>query len=249
MSFIMGAAASGATATFTSDRAGETIDLIYAENSGAFTYQIDSAAAVTVAAGDGGRQNWKTITVSGLPNTTHTLKITTTSNVPVNLGGAAVRRNVGFIVENAGNGGADTGTWHPSQQWFRNGPTEQFYATQRDAIFIESTLVNDITHGITPATHQANLTDIINQWKTVGDVVVWVPPQSSTDLIPADTFATYRSAVYAAAKTAGVPILDISTRWGSWSNANNLGYMADTAHPTSAGYDDIARCFTAMLFA
>jgi lysophospholipase L1-like esterase len=57
----------------------------------------------------------------------------------------------------------------------------------------------------------------------------------------------YREIYRPIALEAGVPLLDISLRWGDYYRAFEMGYLADQVHPTQAGHADAGEMVAALL--
>lgn len=108
---------------------------------------------------------------------------------------------------------------------------------------------NDMTQGISPATTQTALEDIIDNAKLSGDALLITPPP----IDPAYASATQTqqdnilAAIYAAGAAKDVPIYDVYKRWDSYATSNPLGYYTDVVHPTKMGYADIAQGLAQIL--
>lgn len=97
---MMGAAA---TATYESELPGTSVEIYYTDNSGAFTYSIDGAAAVTVTPTGGA--GCIRLAVTGLSNTTHRITITANANY-VYLVALGVLQTTGISQHNLAYGGS-----------------------------------------------------------------------------------------------------------------------------------------------
>lgn len=246
-SMFVTATTANAIAKFVSDKTGSVVSFWYATKSGAFTYSIDGATPVAVAAGNLAATTWSQVVVSGLKDSTHTLEIKTTSPTVTWIGPAWVGKAFGVAVDNAGNAGAQQSSWNPDiAQWFENINLAKIITPDANLVLIESCLINDAGANVSAATHQANLAKTIAAFPNA-DRIVWIPPTPNPAVVTAAKFQELRLAAYSAANAAGVPVLDISTRWGLYPEANAAGYMADSVHPSSAGNDDIARAFANMM--
>jgi lysophospholipase L1-like esterase len=102
----------GDTVTFVSDLPGTSVVITYSDGNGPWTYNIDGAGPVTVTPGSSFTN--KTVTITGLANTTHTIVITNTatgapnSAVGASLCGIEVVSASGARVINLGSPGSDS---------------------------------------------------------------------------------------------------------------------------------------------
>lgn len=255
MNFVT-ARATGATLQFTSDQPGTVVDIAFFNNSGAFTYSIDGAAAVTV--NPPGGQTIGKLTVTGLANTTHTVLITTTTASFTHISAIQVRNaSSGLLVSNPAVGSSKTTPWTTNglgaSAWYDSGKLTRADESAPDLVIIEPMIVNDAqTAGgqVPPATSQSNLVDMIGAFRGLSstpDILMVMPPTPNPANIPTATWTPYVQAVYAAADSTGVPLIDVADRWGSWSTANGLGLMNDIYHPSNAGYQDVGRAIASLL--
>lgn len=158
------------------------------------------------------------------------------------------------IVFNAGTSGSTsngiTGTTNP---W---SPTTMLASLAFDALWVEGG-INDPFLGVSQATFQTNIQNLINEQKTtVGrDIILQTAdPSNPADGTHNTTLAT--QAAYAGILTAlgtnnNVPYVDIYNRWQSYTVSSGLecNYYTDTyVHPSACGYRDIAAANTAFVF-
>ena len=253
MNFVSSTTAN-ATLSFTSDQSGTVVDIAYLNNSGAFTYSIDGGAAVTVT--PTGTQTIQKVTISGLSNATHTVLITASTASFTAISAIQVRNSTsGLLVSNPAVAASKTTPWTTggSLPWYVSGKFARLVEPSPDLVIIEPMVVNDAqTSGglVAPATSQSNLVDIITQFKGLSgapEILLVMPPTPNPANITTATWTPYVQAVYAAADSAGVPLIDVADRWGSYSTANGLGLMFDTYHPSDAGYQDTARAIAALV--
>lgn len=59
----------------------------------------------------------------------------------------------------------------------------------------------------------------------------------------------YREIFRPTAVDAGIPLLDITVRWGDYDSAYEAGHLADQVHPTPAGHADVGAMVAAILLA
>lgn len=90
-------------------------------------------------------------------------------------------------------------------------------------------IINDSNAGTSLSAYTASLETVVNRCAAVGDVVMVVSCGSSPE--PAN-YAAYKAAVY----SFGLPVVDLSERWGLYADANAQGLMFDTVHPGNVGY-------------
>lgn len=245
--FVMSTTTNGANAIFTSDVAGDTVDIAYLDSSayGAFTYSIDNASSGlgfgTITPSSATPRVFK-LTVSGLSNATHTVKITTTSTTQSFLGPVQVRNSAGgLLLSNLGVGSSQTDTWASTASYYHNGPYAAAIDTY-DLVIVEPMIVNDAVVGLGSSATLTNLTNIVTTFQATGADVVMLCPgtPNPAGTISAATWTPYRQAVYTVADSLNVPVLEPADRWGAWATAQANGLMNDQYHPTSAGYRDIA---------
>ena len=228
-------------AQFASDIAGQNVKIHYQHDGGSFTYSIDGDTAVAVAP-NGSAANG-VVTVTGLANTTHTVKITGTNATATKLIGVEVYGNTnGLNVTVAGVGGSVTANWTGST-YADNWTMARLRAP---ALTVVAMGGNDATTSVPLATFRANLEGIIalNTYSSSGTLLVVMPHANTVDLT---TYRTYVSAMYDVADSEGVDLVDMSHRWGSLTQATAGNLMVDTVHPNTAGHEDYASAVAAMI--
>ena len=249
----------GATASFASDFAGTSMDFQWTSNSSEFRYRVLNEVGTVFV-------DWTTLNPTGTPLTTsvwvrqsitfpgqpaakYRIEFQNIAGGFIILGPVRVNgATPGMRVSNAAVGGASSTTWRSDQAWYQNGPATRTIAGDHQLVLVESTMINDAALGITPeTTHKANLIDQINFFRGGSgspDVILWIPPHSSmSDAL----HQRYVTAAKEVALDRNVPLLDMSARFGSFADATGLGLMYDTAHPSTAGYADIANAFVPVL--
>lgn len=238
VSLLVGVATmyAGSTLTFTSEQPGTIADVYYGNISTSFTVSIDGGAPVTVnptGASSVGRYR-----VTGLADTTHTIKVTSLSNWCY-ISAMAVQRSAGIAIHNMGWGGGraagggtglswtDTTTAGNNIQFWRKGALDASGYTP-DLVLI-SLGANDINAGDTPANVIAALTTI-KGWYPNSDYMFLLWPG-----IPATPIANWEAfcaALYTFADTVDVPILDLRDRYGTSAEYVSMGLAgADGIHP------------------
>lgn len=87
----------------------------------------------------------------------------------------------------------------------------------------------------------ANVQKIITAAQATGDVLlVSQTPVSVTATYPQSTQAQYAAALYALAAKNNVPLLDLYSRWVSYTLSNANGLMGSVLYPNAVGYSDMA---------
>lgn len=233
------ASAAGSTATFTSERAGTIVEFYTFPDCQVMRYRIDGGAWTDTPAADA-TQAVRKIAVTGLANTTHTLEIQTTAVGSYNLIGAEVRNATGLSITNMGASGTFSHNWTNSG-WKTLGPMSTLLLTPHLTFIQIST--NDMVAGVQPSVYAANLATIFARYKALGDVILVVDPQPNTVTaggyagVPAETSRAFRQVAYALADEHGVRVLDLNGYFGSFTEANAAGVMADNVHLTRKGYE------------
>jgi lysophospholipase L1-like esterase len=241
------ASTSGAVLTFTSDLAGENVRIITPSNSASFIIKIDGAfplaGNVSVTAGSytaatgvfvpAGSSVLNIITITGQTNAAHAVTITTSSASTVYLTAIAVGHPTGLDIHNIGICSSTSTDWIAST----------FYQTKTLAQTIPCTVVmvalgvNDAKAAISIATYKSNMGTIITGHQGGGrDVILIVPTPPQTTQVTTAVWNTYVNAIYDLADTYGVPVIDLTAIYQTWSNANTKGFMYDSLHENDQGY-------------
>lgn len=234
--------ANSAWVQFNSDRTGTTVDIHYGNSGGSFTYSIDGGAAVAV--NPTGASTSAKVTISGLSNTTHTVRITGTSATATILNAIDVYPGGnGLRLSAAGSSGTATAD-------FINGG----YLTNQELMRVATATVNiicvganDYTGGIPVSTFKNNMTQLVNLntfWNG-GSVIVVMPHATSSSL---EGWQPYVSAMYDVADDRDVPLVDMTYRWGDQSRAVSGNLLTGLGvHPSAAGHADYARVLARVL--
>lgn len=132
------------------------------------------------------------------------------------------------------------------------GNTDVPYSPLRASVSLAADLaivnigINDAGHSVSASTFQANLTTLLTALTTVSDVILVVPASCNGSPYPANQPAI-RTAIYAVGASFNVPVVDLSTRFISYSSANALGLMYDSLHESQTGYQAIAAAIAYLL--
>lgn len=232
----------GSWVQFASESPGSTVKIHYLSTGGAFTYSIDGGSAVTVTPTGSARA---TVTVSGLASSTHTVRVTATTGTPALLLGVEVLASeTGLHFTVAGVSGSTTAHWSGiSTDAGDNLPTARI---RQPHLTILAMGGNDANTGVPTGTVKANLRAIINwgqAWGS-GHMLVVMPHANSITL---DAWRLYVRALYEVADEYGIPLVDMTYRWGSLDAAAAAGLMNDYIHPNAAGHADYARAVARAL--
>jgi len=154
-------------------------------------------------------------------------------------------------------GGAD---YTNSTQWAdQTYPTGAGYSTvwsliNADLVTMENGLVNNWAESISAAQTTTDVAKIISAVQGAGaDIAIITPVPSDTSVASQSAQTALVNAEKAVAATTftsagvSVPILDTYTAWGTWTNANANGWMADREHPNASGYAQQASLFVGAL--
>lgn len=101
---------------------------------------------------------------------------------------------------------------------------------------------NDALQGVTLDSFRTKLTAMLTQVQALGtaDVLGWGFPPLQTQGSFADE-SEYRAIIEDVTSSRGIPIVDVGTLWGAWSNIQSLGYELDGVHPSDLGRRIIAK--------
>lgn len=238
---------SGQTATFTSTAAGTVVEIVSFGVTTAFNYTIDGGSAQTFT--PNGASAVQLLTVTGLANTTHTVAITSTSAAGTFLISAGVRGTSGVYVSNYGLSGSKTTDWTVSSNAWLNPESSFLGARSNDAVLLELG-INDAGNAVALSTYQTGLTQLVTDAQATGaDVLLAVSNPSDTGTITQATWSSYTSRIYDVADARDVPVLDLTDRYGTYTQTNTNGLMADVTHLNAAGYADKARAWANVLTA
>lgn len=203
---------------------------------GEFTVQVDDGTPAIVTPNN--TASIGTWTSSALSEGPHTVTITSTDTDPITILGVGQSiPGPGLLIHNAGVSGTSTADWddlHHMSMWY----SAQEIAAP-DVMFL-SLGVNDAAAGVAVATYESRYETIMDRALLLTDAVVVVnqPIDSSR---PWATWKQYRDAAKALAAERGIPVVDITDRWGTYNDAYARGWMADPTHPTGEGYAEMAR--------
>lgn len=88
---------------------------------------------------------------------------------------------------------------------------------------------------------------MILRYRQFGDVILVVDPQPNPapggnyDGVAPSRTREFRAVAYYLADVYGLRVLDVNGLFGPYAEVNAAGLMADSVHPSAAGYQRIAR--------
>ena len=237
---------SGSTITFSSELPGTAVSIAYTSGSGAFTVSVDGATAVTVTPPGTGSTLEKYI-ITGLVDSTHTVKLTTTTSTLTQIFFFNVYRAAGLQVHNWALSGMTAKAWAAAAVGTRGWAANNL-GLAPDVVHI-GLGVNDINYsnhtlGQPPAAVITSLQTVIDKWPN-SDVILYTeaapsPTAPNVPTPPSDaTWAEFVGMLYDLADTNDVPLVDMYRRsGGSYAAANANGLMGDAIHPNATHQAD-----------
>ena len=230
----------------------DTFDVYYALETNGATAQINIDGGTNTPVNMNGSPTIQKVTLTATAGTGHTLNIGTITGTAGNIAcilgvDPYLSTAPALRVGNAGVGGANT------TGWAHTGVTHstQMIQTYGASLAIFSCGINDSYAGspLSVSQYIANMTATIQAFQANGcDVLLWTePPSSTTSGYNLAVQAQYWAACYQIAQSLGCGLVDINARFGSWVEANSLGFMAvvgggfaGQVHPNYLGNLDIA---------
>lgn len=104
--------------------------------------------------------------------------------------------------------------------------------------------INDVTVGTTASAFQTAIQTIITQAKLSGDaMLMWHHPNGGSSSPSMDQI--FRDIYLGLARTNGIPMIDLTERFGSYAQSTALYY--DTVHLKKPGYRDFAAPMTRLV--
>lgn len=234
--------------TFTPGISCDTIDVYYARWSGGggLTMSIDGGAASTPATSGAGIAK---TTLSCPAGSGHVLTVTrTASTFEWFLGAEAYLSTTKSIhLANGGQGGSKAAEWASLGAGGSMGSLDMLTAYAADLAIIVLGVNDAGVLSATADTVVANLTTIISTIRAAGGDVILASVVPSQPSAQAALEVTYQAAVRALAKSLACPFVDVFGRLVNWTDANGLGFMTDSLHPSAAGYADVASALFGLL--
>lgn len=233
----------GDTATFStlvSGESGTVVEILYNDYSTAtWTVSVDGATSGAGYAStvNGNTNIVKKLTLTGLPDTPHTVTITN-SNAYTFLYGACVRKTAGVVVDNFALNGGWAAMYASGSAV---GGLARFYLPDPDLIIIPIG-INDLGdhaggQNKSVATAIADLTALLALYSTSNKLLVL--EDRTTNAISQSNWNTkwdaWAAALYQLADTLDVPLLDLTDRYGATTDTIHQSLMVDGVHQTAGG--------------
>lgn len=199
---------------------------IYAQSAdgATVTVTIDGAATSWVIPAATG---WSERAVSGLADTVHTIKVESTSDFDVS-GITPEYPSPRLRITRAGRSSSTAAQWNATTA------DGLWASTVGSAATTPAALVVGI--GTNDPANVAAITAVYARAAALGIPVLCVSPGGLGGLAPYATYAAARDAIYDAADTHGLPLIDFEQVIGEYSTANASGLMGDTVHENAHGY-------------
>lgn len=233
--FRMGAAA---TMAFTPTVNCDTFDIYSVNNgTGQFTINLDGGATLATVNTTTSGSIVKT-TVSGTL-AAHTLNCVWVSGATFILGvdayDSATKQiscwNGGWLSATAANWNGQIGLFAPM-------------LALRDYLVPDLTIIdlgiNNWTASADPTQFRSDMSNMLGILRPTLDVVLKTPIPTQATTTSLDTQRKFVQVLYELAEAYDCPLLDCFTRWGSYEEANPLGFYNDNKHGSAIGYSDIA---------
>lgn len=209
--------------------AADNLDVFYARGGGygTFSVTIDGGTPVTVAPTGSADASTQRINISLGTLGAHTVVIKPLTGTTYLVAVAAYKGTVGAVVHNVGRSGSvinDNVT-----QIANKLAIFQFLAPR---LTIVGYVSNDFGNQTAVATYRTRWDTLVTKLRTYGDVMSWMPPDTSrTRAIP---LTDYETQARAAAVAAGASWLDFHRLNGAY--ASNTSFMYDDTHWNLAGH-------------
>ncbi len=243
--------ATSSTITFTPQFQTDRLEVYYARVSGAGTFTVDVGAGTLATVNTSGATAMLKQTVSATKaSNTWTITHSVTGAVFITWLVAYDSTTGRTLVLNGGHSGATTNDFTANGLGGSWGVQAHFPLLAPD-LTIVSLGINDAVGATSPANYLSRLTTIVNSAKATGDVILLsiVPSNAALNANYGTFEPQYVAALPALAASLGVAYVDVPWgRWGgSYTAANDLGYIADGIHPNNFGYSDMGAAVANVL--
>ncbi|MET4094558.1 SGNH/GDSL hydrolase family protein [Arthrobacter sp. UYCu712] len=248
MQLHLSCATAGKSFTVAFDHAATVVDIYTFGNGSAVSYSIDNGTPVTIT--PSGASAIQVTTVTGLANTTHTVKITSLSATTAYILGISLRNATGLEIGNFGYSGSIANDWIPTGSGtgasFYNGYSDIVHGWKADGVIIQLG-ANEIIWSTGSASLVTNLGLILANLRTYGkDVLLVVDPPVYSDT-RTTWFSDFYPKLYDVADAYQVPLLDLSAHWINRGIGSARGLYFDQWHPNPEGYFDLHSVFAKAL--
>ncbi|MGC3991700.1 MAG: SGNH/GDSL hydrolase family protein [Chthoniobacteraceae bacterium] len=229
---------------FTPTQAFDTVTLYFTKDSGSFTVDADGISTLyTYTGGSGTILNQATFSC---PAGTHSVNIRRVSGSIFIFGMKTFDSSIpGVSVMNCGLGAT-------SSDDLTNGTDANYKPTTvlsylAPALVVINVGIKDCYTGVAASTYQTNLNNLVSTLKSSGASVIIASAGTFSD----PSYSTYVSqfipAMQAVAKNQNCLFINSTTRFGSYLNANTLGFVGSSLHLSAAGYADYAEEISAFI--
>lgn len=231
--------AAGDELTYTSTETGTIVDIITFDNSATFTYSIDGATAVTVTALSS-TANVRRIAISGLANTTHTVKIVASAASAYLISIGVRNATHGLEIFNGGYGGSYAADWTSVSATVKRG-TLTSAAYERTIAVIQMD-TNDVRTATTVASWKTSMQTILTSHVGLNHaslLVMSVNTDNAGAITPA-RWAEFYAAGYELADQYDIPLLDTTHLLNGWTSVVADGLQGDALHLNTTGQSRVA---------
>ncbi len=222
----------------------DTIDLYYSQQSGlgTFTVDVDGGSPIATINCDNATQAYAHTTLS-VPLGTHTIDIVRTSNGTsgfgvfidsISVSNSATKQISTYV---AGWSGGTAANLSDTSNAYSSLNALKTLAPDLTVIMIGN---NDWDASTSISTFSTNLQSIITAAKQSGDVVLVSDAPSAASAAPIAQQQEYINTMSTLAASNNINFVNLTQLWGSYTQANSNGWMANTVHPNGAGYAQIA---------
>lgn len=187
------------------------------------TLTVDGATSTVTLTAQAG---WQPVAATGLANTTHTLKVSSTADIEV-LGVTLIYPTPRLKITRAARSGSSAVDWRPGAVYSNWSSIITGTATTPDVI-----VTNLGTN--TPA-DLTSLTTVYANLASRGVPVVAIVPGGLGGNQPHSVYEPAFAAIYQAAQTHDMPLIDLEQTIGDYSTASAALLMFDTIHPNRRG--------------
>ncbi len=217
----------------------DTFQVLYAQttSAGTFSLTIDSGTPVTFNSyGTAAIASAAVSTTVG----THTLHIKMLTTAMFWSAIMAYNQTTPYVeILNAGGGGWETSNFISSTSVWDSLPEIEYIAPNLTIIEL---YINDAANSVSSSTYKANLQTLITACQLSGDVIIVTGNPNNNSTVNA-AYPAYLADMISLAQTNNCLFFDTQQRFGTWANANGLGWMYDQYHPNRLGYLEKAEAF------
>jgi hypothetical protein len=233
----------------------DTFVIYYIQNTGGygtFALNIDGGSTLSTVNCSGALQV-KSVTVTAGSAGTHVLNIVgpSSSGYLAILGINAYSSTSPILrVANVGIGASQSVFWASQTNPYNYGLWATNFTPDLSIIDLG---INDSWNSVAAATYKTNMQTVITEGLVSGDVILktMVPSGGGGGYPQAPVFEPlYQPQIWSLAQTNSLGLIDVYSRWTSYTVSNALGYFAASGsqlHPNSLGYADVAEAVFAAI--